>query len=128
MIEDNEKFQQKYEFDKDVFDYNALSFRMDLLTEEFQETHAAFVQGDAEEFVDGLIDMMVIALGTLSLSGVDIEKAWKSVFEANMSKIRGVKPGREQSGGRDVYKPDGWVAPSHQDNHGKLDDIFSQKN
>lgn len=128
MLEDNEKFQQKYEFDKDVFDYKALSFRMDLLTEEFQETHAAFMQGDAEEFVDGLIDMMVIALGTLSLSGVDIEKAWKEVFKANMSKIRGVKPGREQSGGRDVYKPHDWIPPSHADNHGNLDEIFSQKN
>ncbi len=38
MIEDNEKFQQKYEFDKDVFDYKALEFRMDLLTEEIKET------------------------------------------------------------------------------------------
>ena len=124
MIEDNLEFQKKYGFDKDEFNKKRLEFRIDLLTEEFQETHAAFMQKNSEELVDGLIDMMVIILGTLSLSKVDIEKAWKEVFRANMSKVRGVKPGREHSGGVDVYKPEGWIGPDHTDNHGILDEIF----
>lgn len=123
-IEDNVEFQTKYEFDKEPLTYEKLKFRMDLLKEEFGETSDAFKDSDAEEWVDGHIDLIVIALGNLHLAGVDIKKAWREVFRANMSKVRGVKPGREQSGGFDVIKPEGWVAPSHQDNHGKLDDIL----
>lgn len=125
MLEDNLEFQSKYGFDQDVFDKKQLEFRVrTLLVEEFHETILAFQNEDAEELVDGMIDMMVIILGTLSLAGVDIEKAWKEVFKANMSKVRGVKPGREHSGGVDVYKPKGWKAPNHSDNHGVLDEIF----
>lgn len=125
ILEDNITFQKKYGFDQDVFDMKQLEFRITtLLAEEFEETITAFDNEDAEELVDGLIDMIVIILGTLSLAGVDIEKAWKEVFRANMSKVRGVKPGREHSGGVDVFKPEGWKAPSHNDNHGKLDEIF----
>lgn len=125
ILEDNIAFQKKYGFDQDIFDMKQLEFRITtLLAEEFEETITAFDNEDAEELVDGLIDMIVIILGTLSLAGVDIEKAWKEVFRANMSKVRGVKPGREHSGGVDVFKPEGWKAPSHDDNHGKLDEIF----
>jgi predicted HAD superfamily Cof-like phosphohydrolase len=128
MIQDNLDFQSKFGFDKDEWTKERLDFRIDLLTEEFQETHEAYMQQDAEELVDGLIDLIVIALGTLSLSGVDVEKAWKEVFRANMSKQRGVKPGREHSGGVDVFKPEGWEGPNHKDNHGKLDEIFNSFN
>jgi hypothetical protein len=44
-----------------------------------------------------------------------------------MSKVRGIKPGREQSGGFDVIKPEGWKGPNHEDNHGKLREIFSKR-
>lgn len=98
---------------------------MSLLREEFEETWTAHLNGDAEEIVDGHIDLLVIAIGNLYLAGVDVEKAWDEVFRANMSKVRGVKPGRESSGGFDVYKPEGWKAPSHKDNHGVLDELFS---
>lgn len=125
-IIDNVYFQKKYGFDSEPLTYDKLKFRMDLLREEFTETMDAFRDSDAEEWVDGHIDLIVIALGNLHLAGVGINKAWGEVYRANMSKIRGVKPGREQSGGFDVIKPEGWKAPSHEDNHGKLDEIFSK--
>lgn len=124
MIKDNEKFQKKFGFDDKPLTLDQLIFRMKLLDEEFMETTEAFHHKNAEEWVDGHIDIIVIALGNLYLAGVDVEKAWKEVFHANMSKERGVKPGREQSGGFDVMKPKGWKAPSHKDNHGVLDEIF----
>lgn len=124
LIKDNEAFQKKFKFDTVPFTSERLAFRMELLAEEFEETMAALMEGNAEELVDGHIDLIVIALGNLYLAGVDIEKAWNEVVRANMSKVRGIKPGREQSGGFDVMKPEGWKAPSHKDNHGKLDDIF----
>lgn len=124
LLEDNVAFQKKFGFDAEPLDYAKLAFRLSLLTEEMAETASAFANMDSEEWVDGHIDLIVVALGNLHLAGVDIEKAWKEVFRANMSKVRGVKPGRENSGGFDVMKPEGWVAPSHKDNHGVLDEVF----
>ena len=61
----------------------------------------------------------VFAIGTLDVFGVDAHKAWNAVYEANMSKSPGVKEGRPNPFGLpDLIKPDGWTAPSHEDNHG----------
>ena len=125
-ILDNLEFQHKYEFDKSELNSEYLKFRMLLLNEEFSELQKAYFSNDSEEFIDALIDFQVIALGTLSIFGVDVNKAWSEVYRANMQKIRGVKPGRESSGGNDVYKPENWVGPNHSDNHGIFDDIFNK--
>lgn len=124
MIEDIIRMYSEYAFDLEEFDLKKLVFRMELLEEEFNETTQAVVNGDAEEVVDGLIDLIVIAIGTLSLAGVDVQKAWDEVYRANMTKERGIKPGREQSGGFDIIKPEGWKGPDHSSNHGRLDGIF----
>lgn len=125
LVIDNETFQTKYEFNKEPLTLDKLKFRNDLLSEEFSEIQEALETKNAEEWVDGHIDLLVIAIGNLYLAGIDIKKAWREVFRANMSKVRGVKPGREQSGGFDVIKPEGWVGPSHNDNHGLLREIFN---
>lgn len=124
MIEDIQAFIDKYKFNTEPFDEEKLNFRLNLLSEEYNETLEAYERGDAEELVDGLIDIVVIAIGTLELAGVDVEQAWEEVMRANMSKVRGVKPGREESNGFDVLKPEGWISPSHQSNHGVLDEIL----
>jgi NTP pyrophosphatase (non-canonical NTP hydrolase) len=125
-IIDNIAFQKRYEFDKENFTKQKLEFRMSLLKEEYEETMSAYLDSDSEEWVDGHIDLIVIALGNLHLAGIDISKAWNEVYQANMSKVRGVKPGRESSGGFDVIKPEGWKGPNHEDNHGTLDEIFAE--
>jgi len=96
-----------------------LKFRMDFLNEELNETKAAVEAYDPEEIVDGLIDLCVVAIGTLDLFGVDAHKAWDEVYKANMSKESGVKPNRPNPLGLpDLMKPEGWVGPSHEGNHG----------
>jgi len=101
-----------------------LEFRIDFLKEELDETEAALVSMDAEEIVDGLIDLCVVAIGTLDAFGVDPYKAWDEVLKANMQKEVGRKPSRPNPlGVPDLIKPDGWEAPSHKDNHGKFNDI-----
>lgn len=126
MIKDNERMQRKFGMDKEPLDLEKLKFRVEvLLQEEMGEALDALDEKNAEELVDAHIDLMVIALGNLHLMGVDINKAWKEVYRANMSKKRGIKPGRESSGGFDLIKPEGWKAPDHSDNHGVLDEIFS---
>lgn len=124
MVDDIRAFIVKFGFDKDDFDMDKLEFRLSLLTEEFVETQRAHGSKDAEELVDGLIDIIVIAIGTLVLAGVDVDVAWNSVMTANMTKVRGVKKGREGSGGFDVVKPKGWKGPDHSENHGKLTKLY----
>ena len=101
-----------------------LHFRIDFLREELDETEAALVSLDSEEIVDGLIDLCVVAIGTLDAFGVDPYKAWDEVLKANMNKRVGVKEGRPNPLGLpDLMKPEDWKAPSHEGNYGKLHDI-----
>ena len=80
---DNKDLMRKY-----------LTFRMLMVNEEVQETMQAINNSDAEEVVDGLIDMCVFAIGTLDVMGVNANEAWDKVYNANMAKSPGVKPGR----------------------------------
>ena len=101
-----------------------LEFRVDFLREELDETETALISMDSEEIVDGLIDLCVVAIGTLDAFGIDPYKAWDEVLRANMAKEVGVKEGRPNPlGVPDLTKPDDWEAPSHEGNHGKLNDI-----
>ena len=98
-----------------------LDFRLNFLEEELNETRAAAQNGDAEEIVDGLIDLCVVAIGTLDAFEVDAHKAWDEVLKANMAKEVGVKEGRPNPLGLpDLVKPEGWVGPSHEGNTGKF--------
>jgi predicted HAD superfamily Cof-like phosphohydrolase len=108
---DNKDLMRKY-----------LMFRMLMVNEEVQETMQAINNSDAEEVVDGLIDMCVFAIGTLDVMGVNANEAWDKVYNANMAKSPGVKPGRPNRFGLpDLLKPSGWEAPSHDGNHGDLE-------
>ena len=109
--------------DKDLMQ-KYLMFRMLMIGEEYQETLSAINNSDAEEVVDGLIDMCVFAIGTLDVMGVDANEAWNKVYNANMAKSPGVKPGRPNRFGLpDLLKPAGWTPPSHEGNHGDLPNI-----
>jgi predicted HAD superfamily Cof-like phosphohydrolase len=102
-----------------------LRFRMDMIAEEIDETNDAIAARDPEEIVDGLIDMIVFAIGTLDLLGIDADAAWDKVYEANMAKSPGVKKGRPNPFGfPDLIKPEGWKAPSHEGNHGIIANCF----
>lgn len=107
-----------------LMDY--LEFRLNFLQEELDETRAAAIMDEnPEEIVDGLIDLCVVAIGTLDAFGVDAYKAWNSVLEANMAKEVGVKPERPNKLGLpDLTKPEGWKPPSHKENHGKLRECY----
>ena len=96
-------------------------FRLDFLEEEFEETQKAFFENNREEIVDGLIDLCVIAIGTLNAFDIDAHEAWDRVHKANMAKEVGIKPGRPNPLGLpDLIKPKGWKGPEHNDNIGLL--------
>tara|TARA_B100000941_G_scaffold141335_1_gene100146 strand:- start:2208 stop:2609 length:402 start_codon:yes stop_codon:yes gene_type:complete len=101
-----------------------LEFRINFLREELEETELALINMDAEEIVDGLIDLCVVAIGTLDAFDVDPYKAWDEILRANMAKEVGVKESRPNPLGMpDLTKPKDWEGPSHKDNHGKLNNI-----
>lgn len=102
-----------------------LEFRVKFLDEELGEVRNA---REAEDVVDGLIDLCVVAIGTLDLMGVDPYKAWNAVHRANMKKEVGVKESRPNPLGLpDLVKPKGWRSPSHKKNHGRLTEFMSEK-
>ena len=125
-VEDIHDMQTKYKTREWVRDnpdkyYQFLNFRADFLQEELDETKRAIMAGDAEEIVDGLIDLCVVAIGTLDAFNVDGNKAWDEVLKANMQKEVGVKESRPNPLGLpDLIKPEGWKAPSHKGNYGDL--------
>jgi len=105
-----------------------LEFRLNFLQEELDEAKEAAVSGDpskAEDVVDAMIDLCVVAIGTLDAFGVDAYTAWNRVHEKNMQKEPGIKPERPNPLGLpDLIKPAGWTAPTHADNVGLLDKLF----
>ena len=124
IVADVYALQAKYGFNHQPISMGKLHFRGEQIEEELAEYGAALSQGDAEGMVDALIDITVFALGTLAIAGVDIQEAWDEVHLANMTKERGVKPGREQSGGWDLIKPEGWEGPTHDGNTGLFDNYI----
>lgn len=102
-----------------------MKLRMRMLTEEYAETMNAYLQGDPEEMIDGLIDICVISIGTLDIAGVTVQRAWDEIYRANISKSPGVKPNRPNPLGLpDLIKPDDWVGPDHSNNHGILKEFL----
>lgn len=101
-----------------------LQFRIDFLQEEIDEMKDA---KSAEDIVDALIDLVVVAIGTLDAFAVDGQQAWDEVLEANMAKKAGVNPSRPNPLGLpDLIKPEGWEAPSHEGNTGNLSRLFEK--
>jgi hypothetical protein len=109
-------------FDKEKLQ-KFLVFRVKFLQEELDELKTA---KNADDVVDALIDLCVVAIGTLDAFNVNSMNAWNRVHEANMNKEVGVKESRPNPLGLpDLIKPEGWEAPVHFDNVGLLDLIFT---
>lgn len=98
-----------------------LKFRYRFLTEEVTEGEKAIEEKDIEGIVDSLIDLIVVAIGTLDLIDVDICRAWKEVMYANLAKEVGIKASRPNPLGLpDLVKNSDWIPPDHQNNVGIL--------
>jgi len=103
-----------------------MSFRINFLQEELMELKTAKTAKIADDVVDALIDLCVVAIGTLDAYDVDAYTAWDRVHAANMTKQVGVKPSRSNPLGLpDLIKPAGWEAPTHIDNVGLFAKVFS---
>lgn len=125
---DIEDMHTKYGVNEKIREFDAdklrqfLQFRVAFLEEELNELKDNM--NNPEEIVDALIDLCVVAIGTLDAFEVDAHRAWNEVHEANMNKAVGIKASRPNPLGLpDLIKPEGWEAPSHTYNHGLLTKI-----
>lgn len=98
-----------------------LEFRVKFLQEELDELKTA---DNADDVVDALIDLCVVAIGTLDLYQVNAHDSWNRVWVSNMNKEVGVKASRPNPLGLpDLIKPEGWIAPTHEGNTGLFDKV-----
>jgi len=127
-VMDIEIMHTKYGVNEKVKEFDAnklaafLEFRINFLKEELTELQNAQSGDDA---VDALIDLCVVAIGTLDSMGVNSYKAWEQVLNANLAKKVGIKATRPNPLGLpDLIKPEGWKSPSHADNVGFFSKLF----
>lgn len=85
---------------------NRPELRAELIREEAKETVEAIERGDFPEAVDGLVDTIVVCLGSAVEWGVDLQPFWDEVQRANLDKVGG----EEREDGKRL-KPPGWRPP-----------------
>lgn len=91
-----------------------------LCNPDFILERARFIQEETSEFldaalsdnimgaVDGLLDIIYVAAGTLWFMGIPSQECWNAVQKANMAKVRGQT---SRGNAIDAVKPEGWIPP-----------------
>lgn len=91
----------------DSFALRDVELRARLIEEEARETVEAMRAGDLVETIDGLCDLVYVALGAACACGVDLEPYFAEVHRTNMAKDPDLK---DETG--KLIKPPGWVPPN----------------
>lgn len=90
------------------------AFRKKFLLEELDEACEAHDAGDLAGFLDALVDLVYVALGTAHLGRLPFDEAFAEVQRANLSKVRAAgadDPRSKRGHALDVVKPPGFVPP-----------------
>jgi predicted HAD superfamily Cof-like phosphohydrolase len=86
------------------------------LQEELNEIRSAAINDDLEEYFDGLIDLVYVALGAAYLAGLPFDEGFRRVHAANMKKVRATHASESKRGSvYDIFKPVGWEPPVLED-------------
>lgn len=105
-----------------------LKFRLDFLQEELNEGYKALEEENAEEFIDFLVDLTVVTVGTAALLEFNFDYSWNNVLASNLSKEVGLNKNRPNEFGLpDLIKTDKFIKADHSGNHGLLHEIFSKE-
>lgn len=91
-------------------DWDLRELRQELLDEEYTEYEDAEMDDDLVETVDGLLDIIVVAWGTL-LAYVGEDKALAAAREVVRSNLDKVKDGVNRRDDGKILKPAGWTPP-----------------
>lgn len=141
LVEFHRKFAIPANIEPGFLEESLMQMRLNFLLEELLETATAagfifledqckFVrqqvvqQEDLHAIVDGLIDLVYVALGTAEMMGLGCQKgissiwdeAWRRVHQANLKKVRVVDATESKRGHSvDLRKPKGWQPPTFND-------------
>ena len=68
-------------------DEKTMNLRFDLIKEEMNELKQAMEEKDLKEVADALTDILYVTYGAGCAYGIDLDKCFKEVQRANMSKL-----------------------------------------
>ena len=68
-------------------DEKTMKLRFDLIKEELSELEVAMKEKDLKEVADALTDILYVTYGAGCAYGIDLDKCFKEVQRANMSKL-----------------------------------------
>lgn len=108
---DINNFQIHHGFKDKKVSLRFLASQLEFLREELNETVDATLNLNGAEVIDGLVDLIVVAIGTLRFFGNSGRDAWIKVMDANCAKEVGFNDKRPHTDGCDLIKPEGWVKP-----------------
>ena len=108
------EFHEK--FDLEVIGKNlpvdVANYRVGFLQEELDEIKKGYQDGNNEEVLDGLVDLVYVALGTAYFHGFDFNEAFRRVHVANLNKQRASDSTESKRGSSlDLVKPEGSAKP-----------------
>jgi predicted HAD superfamily Cof-like phosphohydrolase len=109
----HEHFQIPLQREPGMLDEETMQFRLNFLDEELNELYGAWETNDLEGMADGLIDLIIVALGTAAMMGLPFNDMFMEVHEANMRKVRVENADDSKRGhGFDLKKPVDWQGPN----------------
>ena len=119
LVQDLRDFHDKFGLDKPanpkMLDIDTLAFRIKFLQEELNEVLEAAADNDTAQVAAELCDLVYVTIGMADMMGVDFQKHWDVIQEANMKKERCTDASKSKRGSTlDIIKPEGWVKPDHQ--------------
>ena len=135
MIEDIKKMHDKFQVttfiennkDNPKLLRRYLKFRLDFIKEELDETFDAYFAKDDIEVLDGLVDILVVTLGTLDAFKCKTPEAWNDVFNSNMTKHPGGNDKRPNTFSLpDMMKGKNYSKPKLKDFTGLLKTILTK--
>jgi len=68
-------------------DEKTMQLRLDLIKEELNELEEAMIKKDLKEIADALTDILYVTYGAGYAYGINLDKCFKEVQRANMSKL-----------------------------------------
>ena len=83
MLTFGQEVKEKSEFPSDKI----VKLRYDLIAEELSELKEALENKDLKEVADALTDILYVTYGAGCAYGIDLDKCFKEVQRANMSKL-----------------------------------------
>ena len=106
-----ETFGQRVRTTPQFPDQKTMRLRLDLIKEELKELEEAMNNKDLKEIADALTDILYVTYGAGYAYGINLDKCFKEVQRANMSKLgKDGKPIFNESGkvmkGPNYTKPD----------------------